>query len=158
MCARPPRAEYGVYTARLGGDRATSVYRPRVDESATAGDAEEQYSKLKSSAGTRFKPDRDFEGVDRSAVGGGTRTEPVRFERAVVEGEVDPLGLDKYASGAHNKRPLDAIGSRGGSMAASAGGGGGGGGFGDDEEDGGGAPRRDRIQFAESSSPKRQRR
>ena len=130
------------------------MYRPRVDESAAAGDAEEQFSKLKNTVGSRFKPDRDFEGVDRSA-GGGTRTEPVRFERADAAGEVDPLGIDKYASDSR-KRPLDAISGRGGSMAASAGGGGAV--RGDDEDEGGGPPRRDRIQFAESSSPKRQRR
>ena len=63
----------------MWADRGQSVYRPKTSEKDAYGTAEEQYDKLMKTK--RFQPDRDFEGVDRSAPSVSQRGEPVQFEK-----------------------------------------------------------------------------
>lgn len=122
------------------------VYRPHVDgETYGANDMEKIVQT------DRFKPDRDFSGVDRTQPSE-PHTKPVEFEK-----EQDPFGLDEFldkakkSSGRSN--PLDKIGT--GSMhAASAS-------FGSrhtyDEGDSGRSKRK-AVDFAEGDKPSPKRR
>eukprot|EP01138_Halocafeteria_seosinensis_P002262 gb/GECG01002314.1/.p1 GENE.gb/GECG01002314.1/~~gb/GECG01002314.1/.p1 ORF type:complete len:602 (+),score=117.25 gb/GECG01002314.1/:1-1806(+) len=101
--------EYNVYSKPLREDTGRSVYRPNVGDSEAYGNPEEQLEKLK---GARtFKPDVDFEGVDRSKKG--SRDQPVQFEKSGEKEDV--FGLDKFLSETKEgkKSSLDAIGSTG---------------------------------------------
>lgn len=100
--------EYNVYSKPLRQDTGKSVYRPNVGDSEVYGNPEEQVEKLK--AARSFKPDVDFEGVDRSKRS--SRDQPVQFEKS--EGE-DVFGLDKFLSDTKKgkKHSLEGIGSTG---------------------------------------------
>ena len=106
--------EYSVYSKPLQ-DRgaAGSIYRPKVGAGDMHGDAEKQLEELRNTS--RFKPDKDFQGTDRSAAG--RRDGPVQFEKEPVK---DPFGLDKFLTEARSgKKAMDSIGKTGG-MASSA--------------------------------------
>eukprot|EP00616_Rhizochromulina_sp_CCMP1243_P018034 CAMPEP_0118963560 /NCGR_PEP_ID=MMETSP1173-20130426/1401_1 /TAXON_ID=1034831 /ORGANISM="Rhizochromulina marina cf, Strain CCMP1243" /LENGTH=603 /DNA_ID=CAMNT_0006911899 /DNA_START=94 /DNA_END=1905 /DNA_ORIENTATION=+ len=70
--------DYNVYSKPLF-DRgaATSVYRPKRDDSEMYGDADEQYKKLADTS--RFKPDKGFRGADTAEAQ--QRDGPVQFQR-----------------------------------------------------------------------------
>jgi len=80
----------------------------------------------------RFKPDKDFAGVDRSKAKSSDRSAPVEFEKKKdrqEEEEEDPFGLDKFlqeakvsSSGSRKKGALDKIGKTGQLHAGSTGG------------------------------------
>ena len=120
--------EYNVYTKPLFTDgRSSSLYRPHVDSeiygndanSASAAAADKEMERL--TRNERFRPERDFSGVDRSAKPSGPRTKPVQFEKSA---EADPFGLEALLSdtrggNAAEKHSLDKIG-RGTMLAASA--------------------------------------
>lgn len=79
------------------------LYRPRANENDVAGSSEEQYQKLMKTK--KFKPDRDFEGVDRSMPSTTQRGEPVQFVKD------DPFGLDDLMSEAREgRKTLSGIG------------------------------------------------
>lgn len=65
------------------------MYRPKEDKNAY-GTSEEQMSAIKST--DRFRPARDFQGVDREKTNH-PRDGPVQFEEVK---ESDPFGLDKF--------------------------------------------------------------
>lgn len=94
------------------GSSANQLYRPKKggDEEVYGGDVQ---NVLKTA---RFKPDKDFSGVDRSQPAQ-AHSGPVQFEKE----EEDPFGLDAFLQEAKRGSALDAIGTRGG-MAAAAGG------------------------------------
>jgi SNW domain-containing protein 1 len=114
---------YNIYSKPLfaGGSAANALYRPRKNQD-DFGNEDENMSKLLST--NKFRPDKDFSGVDRSKPTE-PRQKPVEFEKT----EEDPFGLDEFlntaktstTNNAGNKRPLDKIGSRGGMHAGSAG-------------------------------------
>ena len=121
--------EYNAYDKAWRSSTARSIYRPTRAEGAGVGTAEEQIGALKSARS--FKPDVDFEGVDRSAA---PRTGPVAFTRAEggsgPGGGQDVFGLDSLMGASAEQRgggraSLAALGKQG-SMAAAAGGSGGG--------------------------------
>ena len=59
--SRSLASDYNVYSKPLFGEKAAkSVYRPRGNDDAF-GNADEQFNKLKNTS--RFKPEKDFEGV-----------------------------------------------------------------------------------------------
>lgn len=93
--------DYNVYSKPMresGG--AKSIYRPKNVESDMYGSAETQINEISNT--DRFRPDRDFQGVDRSTKAS-KREGPVTFEKEVVA--ADPFGLDEFlkeARGAGN--------------------------------------------------------
>lgn len=96
-----------MYSAPWRNQTTTSIYRPRQSESDKYGTTEEQLSKLRDTS--RFKPDVDFEGVDRSAPGGRS-SGPVAFEKGATD---DPFGLDDFttASSRSGAKAVDKIGA-----------------------------------------------
>ncbi|XP_019849510.1 PREDICTED: SNW domain-containing protein 1-like [Amphimedon queenslandica] len=88
---------YNVYDKpwRAGGGAASTIYKPtKVNDKDIYGDDVEKLIKT-----SRFVPDKDFSGTDRSQ----TRDGPVQFEKAVEE---DPFGLNQFLSEAKQaKRP-----------------------------------------------------
>lgn len=108
---------YNVYSKPLfsGGSASSAIYRPR--KGADEMSAEDMDKILKTN---KFRPDKEFEGVDRSKPVE-PRNKPVEFEK---EPEEDPFGLDAFLNTAKKstaKRPLDKIGSKGAMHAGSAG-------------------------------------
>lgn len=106
-------ADYNVYSKGLfdKGEKQ-GIYRPKQEDSGIYGDGDTQYEQLKKT--DKFRPDKDFQGVDRSKEA--RRDGPVQFEK-----EEDPFGIDQFLTEAkRGKNALDSIGSKG-SMAASAG-------------------------------------
>jgi len=97
---------YNVYDKPLfHGTAASQIYRPKQQDAEFGG---EDLDKMVNTS--RFVPDRDFEGVDRSKKAE-PREGPVQFER---EEEADPFGLDQFLQDAKKgKNALDKIGSRG---------------------------------------------
>jgi len=107
---------YSVYSKPLfGGSSANVMYRPRKGAEETASEDMDKILKT-----NKFRPDKEFEGVDRSKPVE-PRNKPVEFEK---EPESDPFGLDEFLNTAKKstaKRPLDKIGSKGTLHAGSAG-------------------------------------
>lgn len=102
---------YNVYDKPLfRGSSANFLYRPKKDlDSDLYGGDDEEGSEPKDT--DKFKPNRDFTGVDRSR-----RAEPRRAPVEFEKEEVDPFGLDEFLSEAKEttekrKNPLDHIGS-----------------------------------------------
>lgn len=91
--------EYSTYSKPLF-DRAeaSTVYRPKKDDSDIYGDVDTQMSKLSDTS--RFKPDKGFKGADGSG-SGAPREAPVQFERAR---ENDPFGIDEIVSQGKSKK------------------------------------------------------
>jgi SNW domain-containing protein 1 len=96
---------YNVYSEpwRKDANMAQNIYRPgkNVDKEAYGG--QEDLDELRKTS--RFVPDKEFSGTDRSAGAGGSanRAGPVQFEKD----EDDPFGLDQFldtAKRASNKR------------------------------------------------------
>ena len=134
--------DYNVYTRPLFADgRSASLYRPRGDAEtygAGAGDAAAAAAREvdRLAHADRFRPERDFAGVDRAAArAAGPRTGPVQFERAPApvagtgtggdEAEADPFGIgalldDTRAGGGERHHALDRVGTSGTMLAASA--------------------------------------
>lgn len=107
--------EYNVYSKPMH-DRgeAGSVYRPKKGSGDMYGDADKQLEDLRKST-DKFRPDKDFKGVDRSS--GAKRDGPVQFEHE----QKDPFGLDQFLTEARSgKKAMDRVGKHGG-MEASAG-------------------------------------
>jgi len=115
--------DYNLYDKPLlRGSNANTLYRPRVGDSDVYGNASEMDKLLDTK---KFKPSRDFDGIDRSEEH--RRSGPVQFEKmttatADVDNEDDPFGLDEFISEAKTKA-LDHIGQRGQLHAGAAGGG-----------------------------------
>lgn len=99
---------YGVYSKPLFNKQAESIYRPTASRGSEYGTADEQYANL--SRTDRFKPAKDFRGVDRSQPTG-VRSQPVQFERSApaapaaaaaaprTQGnDTDPFGLDELTT------------------------------------------------------------
>ena len=91
--------EYSTYSKPLF-DRAeaSTVYRPKKDDSDIYGDVDTQMSKLSDTS--RFKPDKGFKGADGGG-SGAPREAPVQFERAR---ENDPFGIDEIVSQGKSKK------------------------------------------------------
>lgn len=105
---------YNIYSKPLfGGSSANVMYRPRKGEEDWGN--EEDVTKLL--ATNKFKPDKDFSGVDRSKATE-PRSKPVEFEKTAE----DPFGLNDFLNDAKksSKRALDKI-SRGTLHAGSTG-------------------------------------
>ena len=108
--------EYNVYSKQLFQSKSKSIYRPRANDKDAYGTAEEQYNDIVNT--DRFKPNKDFKGVDRSkpAV---PRSQPVQFEK-----EADPFGMEELLSKTKGRKrkgnALDSIG-RSGHMRATGG-------------------------------------
>eukprot|EP01097_Dermamoeba_algensis_P011340 TRINITY_DN8777_c0_g1_i1.p1 TRINITY_DN8777_c0_g1~~TRINITY_DN8777_c0_g1_i1.p1 ORF type:complete len:307 (-),score=87.79 TRINITY_DN8777_c0_g1_i1:32-952(-) len=107
---------YNVYDKPLfHGSSANSLYCPKKGDSEVYGsDSIEGILRT-----DRFKPDRDFDGVDRSKPSV-PRSQPVEFERK--QEEEDPFGLDEFLKEAksNGKKSLDKIGATGHMQAASS--------------------------------------
>jgi SNW domain-containing protein 1 len=103
---------YNIYNKPLfSGSSANVLYRPKKSDTELYGGEEEVEKLLKTS---KFKPDKDFEGVDRTKATE-ARTRPVEFEK-----EEDPFGLDAFLNEAKSgKKALDSIG-KGGHLHAAA--------------------------------------
>jgi SNW domain-containing protein 1 len=98
--------DYNIYDKTLfGSDREAALYRAPSKDSDMYGDSTSVEKILSTN---RFKPDRDFSGVDRSQ-STGPRSGPVEFER---EAE-DPFGLDKFLSDAKAGRKRERSPDRG---------------------------------------------
>jgi SNW domain-containing protein 1 len=101
---------YNVYDKPLfQGSSANFLYRPKKDNDSEVygGDDDEEGGDDKQGT-DKFKPNRDFSGVDRSRRAEPRRA-PVEFEK-----EEDPFGLDEFLTEAketQKKKPLDHIGS-----------------------------------------------
>ncbi|EFA85880.1 nuclear receptor coactivator NC0A-62 [Heterostelium album PN500] len=81
---------YNVYSKPLFGDKVSnSIYRPRVSQE----DNESVENVLSTS---RFKPQKEFSGADRTK----ERSGPVMFEK---EKKSDPFGMDEFMSQAKKK-------------------------------------------------------
>eukprot|EP00026_Physarum_polycephalum_P004665 Phypoly_transcript_04687.p1 GENE.Phypoly_transcript_04687~~Phypoly_transcript_04687.p1 ORF type:complete len:558 (+),score=113.10 Phypoly_transcript_04687:270-1943(+) len=108
--------DYNVYSKPLfGGSSANVMYRPKKGAEESA--AEDMDKILKTN---KFRPDKEFEGVDRSKPQE-PRNKPVEFEKEPAE---DPFGLDEFLNTAKKstaKRPLDKIGNKGSLHAGSTG-------------------------------------
>lgn len=91
--------EYSTYSKPLF-DRAeaSTVYRPKKDDSDMYGDVDTQMSKLLDTS--RFKPDKGFKGAD-SGGEGAPRDAPVQFERAREE---DPFGINDIVGSGKAKK------------------------------------------------------
>jgi len=95
---------YNVYTEawRKESNLASNIYRPgrNVDKEAYGG--QEDLDELRKTS--RFVPDKEFSGTDRSS-GSGQRAGPVQFEKD----EEDPFGLDQFLDTAKraSKRPSE---------------------------------------------------
>jgi SNW domain-containing protein 1 len=111
---------YNVYDKPLfQGSSANFLYRPKKDNDSEVygGDEEEEGDDKQGT--DKFKPNRDFSGVDRSRRAEPRRA-PVEFEK-----EEDPFGLDEFLTEAketQKKKPLDHIGSSNTMHAAGGGG------------------------------------
>mmetsp|Transcript_4698 Transcript_4698/g.4841 ORF Transcript_4698/g.4841 Transcript_4698/m.4841 type:complete len:632 (-) Transcript_4698:159-2054(-) len=91
--------EYSTYSKPLfDRSEASTVYRPKKDDSEMYGDVDEQMSKLSDTS--KFKADKGFKGAD--SAGGMPRDAPVQFERAREE---DPFGINDIVSSGKNKKP-----------------------------------------------------
>lgn len=113
---------YNVYSKPLFTDKTHSVYRPKKGDSDVYGDAEEQVKKIRDTA--KFRPEKDFEGVDRSAPAQ-RRNAPVQFEMGPSETAAaasDSFDISGITSSGGAANPLSGIGG-GGTMRASGGGG-----------------------------------
>lgn len=113
--------DYNLYDKPLlRGSNANTLYRPKVGDSDVYGNAKEVDKLLDTK---KFKPSRDFDGVDRSG-GSHSRSGPVQFEKANQSRdgeEEDPFGLDEFISEAKSKS-LEHIGQRGTLHAGASGG------------------------------------
>lgn len=97
--------DYNIFDKPLfGGEREAALYRAPSKDSEMYGDST---SVEKILATNRFKPDRDFSGVDRTQ-STGPRSGPVEFER-----EADPFGLDQFLSDAKSGRKRERSPERG---------------------------------------------
>lgn len=89
--------DYNIFDKPLfGGEREAALYRAPTQDSDMYGDSTSVEKILSTN---RFKPDKDFSGVDR-AQATGPRSGPVEFERETT----DPFGLDKFLSDAKSGR------------------------------------------------------
>lgn len=84
-------SDYNVYSKPLFNRDSQKIYRPKADDTNKYGTADEQYEKIKST--DKFRPARDFAGVDRSKPQP-ARTGPVEFEKDQGDGE-GFVGRDK---------------------------------------------------------------
>lgn len=100
---------YNIYTKPLfQGSSANMIYRPKKGDEDTYG-GEEDFKKLLDTS--KFRPDKDFSGVDRSKPIE-PRDKPVEFEKE----EEDPFGLNDFLNEAKissKKNALDKIGTQG---------------------------------------------
>jgi len=98
---------YNLYDKPLfQGSSANFLYRPKKDADSDIYGGEKEADNLSTD---KFKPNRDFSGVDRSRKVE-SRQAPVEFEKD----EEDLFGLDEFIAEARetqNKRPLEHIGS-----------------------------------------------
>jgi SNW domain-containing protein 1 len=104
----------------LRGSNANTLYRPKAGDSDVYGSTKDVDKLLDTK---KFKPSRDFDGVDRSDSSHG-RSGPVQFEKANhghAAEEDDPFGLDEFISEAKSKS-LEHIGQRGTLHAGASGG------------------------------------
>lgn len=93
--------EYNTYSKPLfDRDAASTIYRPKKDDSEAYGDADAQMAQLKDTS--RFKADKGFAGAEVSRNSGEQRTAPVQFEKARARGDV--FGLDEITGGDGSKR------------------------------------------------------
>jgi len=96
---------YNVYSKPLFAEKKHSVYRPKKGDANMYGaNAEEEYNRLRDTS--RFKPGKDFEGVDRTQPQQ-PRGEPVQFEKSMLD---DTFDVDGIASAASQKKPLEKVG------------------------------------------------
>jgi SNW domain-containing protein 1 len=112
---------YNVYDKPLfKGTSASMLYRPKKNEDTDVyGDSTSVEKILNTS---RFKPDKDFDGVDRTKTD--SRQTPVEFEKDKPREEEDPFGLDEFLKEAKTGgKKLDKIGKTGHLHAGSTGGG-----------------------------------
>jgi SNW domain-containing protein 1 len=128
---------YNIYSKPLfSGSQASAniLYKPKKGEDDNYGN-EVDLAKLKDTS--KFKPDKDFSGVDRSKEAQ-QRSGPLEFEKE------DPFGLDEFLTQAKtgSSKPLDKIGSSGHMSVSSA----------NMEGALGGGSKRGRIDFESSSS------
>jgi SNW domain-containing protein 1 len=80
--------EYSTYSKPLfERTEASSIYRPKRDDSDIYGDVDSQMAKLSDTS--KFKPDKGFKGAEGGS--GAPRDAPVQFERMREE---DPFGID----------------------------------------------------------------
>jgi len=102
---------YTVYSKPLfAPSSANALYKPKKGDGDAYG-TEEDLKKLQDT--TKFRPDKEFSGIDRSKPT--ERSGPVEFEK-----EEDPFGLDAFLSQAKGTaKPLDKIG-KGGHMGVSS--------------------------------------
>ena len=115
--------DYNVFNKPLFAAKSDAIYRPRAGQDADKyGSAEDQISDLKAGGTSKFRPDKDFAGVDRSGGGGPSRDGPVQFEKQ----SDDPFGMNKFITEDSRSRgggagnALDKVGGGGGRMSMSA--------------------------------------
>jgi hypothetical protein len=60
------------------GAAASSIYKPTVDNLM---DGDAQYNNLVKGATSKFQPDQGFSGAEGGGAKGGSRSEPVQFEK-----------------------------------------------------------------------------
>lgn len=103
---------YNIYSKPLfQPSSANALYKPKKGDGDAYG-TEEDLKKLQDTS--KFRPDKDFSGVDRSKAPT-ERSGPVEFEK-----EEDPFGLDAFLTQAKGtSKPLDKIG-KGGHMGVSS--------------------------------------
>ena len=102
--------DYNVYSKQLFQSKSKSIYRPRASDKDAYGTADEQYNDIVNT--DRFKPNKDFKGVDRSKPSG-PRSQPVQFEKE----SSDPFGVEDLLSKTKGRKrkgnALDTIGQSG---------------------------------------------
>lgn len=95
--------EYTTYSKPLfDRGEASSIYRPKRDDADVYGDADAQLAKLTDTS--RFKPDKGFKGTQGAA--GGSRAEPVQFEKAQAR-EEDPFGINDIVKSKRSRHDDD---------------------------------------------------
>jgi len=133
---------YNIYSKPLfQGSSANVVYRPKKGDDENYGGQEDMDKLLDT---TKFKPDKDFSGVDRTKPTE-SRSKPVEFEK-----EDDLFGLDEFLKEAKTSKskPLDKIGHSGSMSVSSAG----------PKESYEGGRKRERIDFHSESSERPKKR
>lgn len=96
--------EYTAYSKPLfDRDAASSIYRPKRDDSDIYGDGDTQLKKITDTS--RFKADKGFAGAEGSRGGGdGGRSAPVQFEKA-RQREEDVFGLGDLTGAPEGSAP-----------------------------------------------------
>ena len=99
---------YNVYSKPLfAGSSANTLYRPKKDMDSENYGSEQDFQKLLDTS--KFKPDKNFTGIERDGSKSQTRDKPVEFERN--EPDEDLFGLTGFFNAAKTgAKPLDKIG------------------------------------------------